>query len=37
MSWTEKQRITIVAIVILVVAVPLLWGIGDVRAAQATE
>ena len=37
MSWTEKQRITAVAIVVLVVAVPLLWGIGDVRAAQATE
>jgi len=37
MSWTEKQRITIVAIVVLVVAVPLLWQVGDVRAAQATE
>ncbi|WP_407066879.1 hypothetical protein [Haloarcula sediminis] len=37
MSWTHKQRITIVAIVVLVVAVPALWQIGDVRAAQATE
>ncbi len=37
MSWTDKQRITIVAIVVLVVAVPALWQIGDVRAAQATE
>ena len=37
MSWTHKQRITIVAIVVLVVAVPILWQIGDVRATQATE
>jgi hypothetical protein len=37
MSWTRKQRITIVAIVVLVVAVPALWQIGDVRATQATE
>jgi len=37
MSWTHKQRITAVAIVVLVVAVPVLWQIGDVRAAQATE
>ncbi|MFB9813673.1 hypothetical protein [Haloarcula sebkhae] len=37
MSWTHKQRITVVAIVVLVVAVPALWQIGDVRAAQATE
>jgi len=37
MSWTDKQRITVVAIVVLVVAVPALWQIGDVRAAQATE
>ena len=37
MSWTHKQRITVVAIVVLVVAVPLLWQIGDVRATQATE
>jgi hypothetical protein len=37
MSWTLKQRITVVAIVVLVVAVPVLWQIGDVRASQATE
>ncbi|MFD1687513.1 hypothetical protein [Halobellus litoreus] len=37
MSWTYKQRITVVAIVVLVVAVPVLWQIGDVRATQATE
>ena len=37
MSWTHKQRITVVAIVVLVVAIPALWQIGDVRAAQATE
>ncbi|ELZ44571.1 hypothetical protein C463_08324 [Halorubrum californiense DSM 19288] len=37
MSWTHKQRITVVAIVVLVVAVPALWQIGDVRAAQTTE
>jgi hypothetical protein len=37
MSWTHKQRITVVAIVVLVVAVPVLWQIGDIRATQATE
>jgi len=37
MSWTHKQRITVVALVVLVVAVPVLWQIGDVRAGQATE
>jgi len=37
MSWTHKQRITVVAIVVLVVTVPLLWGIDDVRASQASE
>jgi len=37
MSWTEKQRITVVAIILLIVAVPVLWQIGDVRATQATE
>jgi len=37
MSWTYKQRITVVAVVVLVVAVPVLWQIGDVRATQATE
>jgi len=37
MSWTHKQRITVVAIVVLVVAVPALWQLGDVRAAQTTE
>jgi len=37
MSWTERQRITVVAVAVLVVAVPLLWQIGGVRATQATE
>lgn len=37
MSWTHKQRITVVALVVLVVAVPVLWQIGDVRATQVTE
>lgn len=37
MSWTHKQRVTVVAIVVLVVAVPALWQIGDARATMATE
>ncbi|MFB6194735.1 MAG: hypothetical protein ABEI80_01070 [Haloplanus sp.] len=37
MSWTRKQRITVAALLVLVVAVPLLWQIGNVRATQATE
>jgi hypothetical protein len=37
MSWTRKQRITVVAIVLLVAAVPMLWQISNIRAAQATE
>ncbi|MFB6161717.1 MAG: hypothetical protein ABEJ61_11180 [Haloferacaceae archaeon] len=37
MSWTRKQRITVVALVVLVVTVPVLWQIEDVRAAQASE
>jgi hypothetical protein len=37
MSWTHKQRITIAAIILLAVAVPALWQVGDVRATQATE
>jgi len=37
MSGTHKQRITVVAIIVLVVAVPVLWQIGDVRAAQTTQ
>lgn len=37
MSWSEKQRITVVAVIVLVVAIPLLWQIGDVRAGQVTE
>ena len=37
MSWTHKQRITLAALVVFVVAVPTLWQIGDVRATQATE
>lgn len=37
MSWTRKQRITVVAIVILLAALPILLQIGNVRVAQATE
>lgn len=37
MSWTHKQRITVVAIVVLVAAVPVLFQLGDVRAVQATD
>ncbi|QAU14523.1 hypothetical protein EKH57_17755 (plasmid) [Halorubrum sp. BOL3-1] len=37
MSWTNKQRITVVALVVMMVAVPVLWQVGDVRAAQVTE
>lgn len=37
MSWTHKQRISLVALVLLVAAVPVLWQVSDVRAAYATE
>lgn len=37
MSLTEKQRITVVAVILLVLAVPLLWQISHVRTVQATE
>ena len=37
MSWTRKQRITVAAIVVLVVTVPAIWQISDVRATQAAE
>ncbi|MFB6092963.1 MAG: thrombospondin type 3 repeat-containing protein [Haloquadratum sp.] len=37
MSWTHKQRITVVAIVILVAVVPLGWQITNVRASQALQ
>lgn len=37
MPWTDKQRITVVAIAILVVTTPLLWQIASVRTALATE
>jgi len=37
MSWTERDRITAAAVIVLLVAVPLVWQIGGVRAAQATE
>ncbi|AZH24623.1 thrombospondin type 3 repeat-containing protein [Haloplanus aerogenes] len=36
MSETDR-RITVVAVVVLVVAVPLLWGVADVRTAQAAD
>lgn len=37
MSWTTKQRMTIVAVLVLVASVPLLWQIDTVRAGQAVE
>ena len=37
MSWTRKQRITVIAIVMLLAALPVLLQIGNVRVAQATE
>lgn len=37
MSWTRKQRLTVVAIIVLVATVPVLWQIHDVRAARASE
>ncbi|WP_181691824.1 hypothetical protein [Natronomonas sp. LN261] len=37
MSLTNKQRITVIAIVVLVATAPLLWQLGTVRTAQATE
>lgn len=37
MSWTNKQRITVAAIVVLVLAVPALWQVGETRATLATE
>lgn len=37
MSWTHKQRISVVALVILVLSVPVLWQVSNVRAAYATE
>jgi len=37
MSWTRKQRITVVAILVLLVSAPLLWQTGNVRASQAVE
>jgi len=36
MSRTAKQRITVAAVIVVVAAVPLVWQVGDVRAAQAT-
>lgn len=37
MSWTTRERMTVVAIVLLVASVPLLCQVDSVRAAQATE
>jgi len=37
MSWTRKQAVTVAAVLLLVATVPVLWQVGDVRAAQATE
>ncbi|MFB6096528.1 MAG: hypothetical protein ABEJ74_03985 [Haloferacaceae archaeon] len=37
MSWSDRQRVTALAMVALVLAVPLLWQIGDARLATASE
>lgn len=37
MSWTNKQRISVVALVVLVATLPLVWQIGDVRRSQTIE
>lgn len=37
MSWTHKQRVTVVAIVVLLVSVPMLWQLSHVRAAQTDD
>lgn len=37
MSWTREQRVTVVAILLLVVAVPALWQIAEVRASYAVD
>lgn len=37
MSWTHKQRITVVAIVVLIAVVPLTLQIRDARASQMLE
>lgn len=34
MSWTDKQRITVIAIVLLMGTMLFVWQIGDVRTAQ---
>jgi hypothetical protein len=37
MSWTHKQRLTVIALVVLVATAPVLWQIASVRTAQATD
>lgn len=37
MSWTHKQRVTVLAVAVMVATVPVLWQIGDVRVTYATE
>jgi hypothetical protein len=37
MSSTRNQRVTVVAIVVLVATVPMLWQLGHIREVQATE
>lgn len=37
MSLSERQRITVVAVVVILVSVVLVWQIGDVRTVQAAE
>jgi hypothetical protein len=34
---SHKQRVTVVAVIVLVASLPILWQIGDVRATTAVE
>lgn len=37
MSSNSNRYVTIVAVLVLIASVPIVWGIADVRADQATE
>lgn len=37
MSWTTRQYVTLASIVLLVAAIPMVWELQDVRAAQADQ
>jgi len=36
MGWTRTQQVTVVAVVLFLLTVPVLWQISSVRAAQVT-